>query len=413
MNFSKVTLSSSNNSRLPGVLYISYDGMLEPLGRSQVVAYLQQLASGRSFCLISYEKARDLAQSARCDALKKELSSFGVKWFPLRYHKCPSLFATSWDVLVGSFVALIVAKRNGVSVVHARGYVASVISLVVTRLTGAAFLFDMRGFWADEKLDGGWSDTSFLYRLAKHFERKFFRHADHVVCLTNAAVPIIQSLPYLQYRTPPITVIPTCADLERFKPNPYIVKPSVLTIGYVGTVTNWYLFAEVAACFAEIAIIKPEARFLIVNRNEHDFIYDTLRVAGVSLSSVELVSAEYHQVPALIARMHASVYFIKPVFSKQGSAATKLAELLGCGVPCLTNSGVGDVDQIFAGERIGIIIRSLDRASLISGVIKLLELVDDPETSNRCVSVASKYFSLVEGAKRYMRIYEGLDSLRV
>ena len=31
----------------PGILYISYDGMLEPLGAGQVVAYVEKLAAGR------------------------------------------------------------------------------------------------------------------------------------------------------------------------------------------------------------------------------------------------------------------------------------------------------------------------------------------------------------------------------
>ena len=46
------------------VLYISYDGMLEPLGQSQVLSYLKLLASDRSIHLISFEKAADWANVA-------------------------------------------------------------------------------------------------------------------------------------------------------------------------------------------------------------------------------------------------------------------------------------------------------------------------------------------------------------
>jgi hypothetical protein len=35
-----------------GVLYISYDGMLEPLGQSQVLAYLKRIAHGRRIHLL-------------------------------------------------------------------------------------------------------------------------------------------------------------------------------------------------------------------------------------------------------------------------------------------------------------------------------------------------------------------------
>ena len=43
------------------VLYISYDGMLEPLGQSQVLAYLKHLVADRPIHLISFEKAGDWA----------------------------------------------------------------------------------------------------------------------------------------------------------------------------------------------------------------------------------------------------------------------------------------------------------------------------------------------------------------
>ena len=47
----------------PGVLYITYDGMLEPLGQSQVLAYLKRRAVDRRIHLISFEKADDWANT--------------------------------------------------------------------------------------------------------------------------------------------------------------------------------------------------------------------------------------------------------------------------------------------------------------------------------------------------------------
>lgn len=41
------------------VLYMSYDGMLEPLGQSQVLAYLERLSADRTIHLISFEKPQD------------------------------------------------------------------------------------------------------------------------------------------------------------------------------------------------------------------------------------------------------------------------------------------------------------------------------------------------------------------
>ena len=45
-----------------GILYISYDGMLEPLGQSQVLAYLKRLAVGRRDSSDQFREAGRLGQ---------------------------------------------------------------------------------------------------------------------------------------------------------------------------------------------------------------------------------------------------------------------------------------------------------------------------------------------------------------
>ena len=306
------------------VLYISYDGMLEPLGQSQVLAYLKLLAADRSIHLISYEKAADWANVAARERLERDIAESGITWHPLRYHKRPTALATTWDIANGVRVGLWLVLRHRLHIVHARSYMPSVISLVLKYLARVRFIFDMRGFWADEKVDGGsWRQNSRIYHVTKWFERRFLLSADHVVSLTHAAVPIIQQFPYLKYRMPPITVIPTCADLTRFKPMPCKRETAGLIIGYVGTAGNWYLFDETAACFAELLRMRPDTKFLIINHGEHGYINERLAAAGVPSGAVELTTAAPSEMPHFIARMDASIFFIKPVFSKQASAATK------------------------------------------------------------------------------------------
>ena len=205
----------------PGVLYISYDGMLEPLGQSQVLAYLKRLAVGRRIHLISFEKAGDWANAVERERIASDIAGAGIAWHPLRYHKRPSALATLWDIACGIGVGLWLVLRHRLRIVHARSYVSSVMALALKRLTGVKYIFDMRGFWADERVDGGlWPRSGRMYRVAKGFERRFLLAADHVVSLTHAAVREMQRFDYLQGRMPPVTVIPTCADLARFTPLP-------------------------------------------------------------------------------------------------------------------------------------------------------------------------------------------------
>ena len=394
-----------------GILYISYDGMLEPLGQSQVLSYLRHLAVDREIHLISFEKADDWGNTSIRENLARDISDMGIVWHPLRYHKRPSALATAWDIACGIVVGLWLVLRHRLRIVHARSYVASVIALILKRLTGVKYVFDMRGFWADERVDGGlWPREGRMYRVAKWFERRFLLAADHVVSLTQAAVAEIQRFPYLaDGHMPPLSVIPTCADLTRFAPAQSRNAAGGFVLGYVGSAGTWYLFDEVAACFAELLGLRPDARLLIVNRGEHAYIRERLAAAGVPEAAVELTSATHAEVPGLMARMDAGIFFIKPVFSKQASAPTKLAEFLGCGVPCLGNAGVGDMADVLEGEAVGIVLRSFDSAALYQGLSELLALAALPQTSERCRAAAHKHFSLQEGVRRYSLIYAQLE----
>lgn len=387
-----------------GILYISYSGMLEPLGQSQVLAYQERIAEDRPVYLLSFERADDWARVHEREAISKRMAVAGIIWHPLRYHKRFSVLATAWDILRGTWRAWRLVRKHDLAIVHARSYICSVMALAIKRLTGAAYLFDMRGFWADERVDGGlWPAGGRMYRVAKWFERIFLLNADHVVSLTHAAVREMQTFPYLQERMPAMTVIPTCADLNKFRPGG---RPDPgFVLGYVGSAGTWYLFDEVVVAFNRLRQIRPDSKLLIINRREHRWILDHLAAAGVPAEAVEIHSASHAEVPGLMARMHAGIFFIKPVFSKLASAPTKLGEFLGCGVPCLSNSGVGDMAEILEGERVGVAVEGFEADTLDAALRRLVALVEDPAIRARCVSAARKHFSLEEGTSRYRQVY--------
>ncbi len=75
------------------VLYISYNGMLDPLGQSQVIPYLKELSrAGVRFTLLSFEGPKGYTSEGRerCERLRTELASSEIDWHFLRHHKRPS-----------------------------------------------------------------------------------------------------------------------------------------------------------------------------------------------------------------------------------------------------------------------------------------------------------------------------------
>ena len=398
------------------ILYISYDGLLEPLGQSQVLAYLKKLAQKHRVYLISFEKPQAWRDKGLCGRLQKVVKETGISWYVLRYHKNPSAPATGYDIFQGILLATWIVLRHHVEIVHARSYVASVVALCLKKAFGVKFVFDMRGFWADERVDAGlWAQSGELYRIAKWFELKFLLAADWVVSLTHAGVAEMRKFPYLQGRMPRFEVIPTCADLELFCPHDEKTTETddgSFTLGWVGAVKGWYLFDEALLFFRVLREKIPKARLCILNRENHPYILDRLSAHDISPELVEIKSVEHGVVPDEMAHMDVGMFFIMPVFSKRASAPTKLGEFLGCGVPCLANDGIGDMTQILESENVGVVIRDFDDESREEALKALLLLGSDPSVRQRCVGAAGKHFSLDEGVAAYDRIYKELTSLK-
>jgi glycosyltransferase involved in cell wall biosynthesis len=393
------------------VLYISYDGVLEPLGQSQVLAYLEKLAVENIIILISFEKKNLINNFGLKEKLRARLRIINVTWIPLRYHKSPLVIATALDIAFGAFVATYISLVRRPHIVHARSYVPALMALLIKRITGTKFLFDMRGFWADERTDGGlWPKNGRLYRLTKWFERFFLAAADHIVTLTYSSLVPLRALHPQVEKLPPITVIPTCVDLVRFAPFGITRSREEFTLGYVGSLGTWYLLDEMLTVFKVLQGCRAGAKLLIVNRSEHAKVAAAAANLDIDPSRIEIISAVFSDVPSLINRMDVGLMLIKPCFSKIASAPTKMAEYLACGVPCFGNIGVGDVEKILESNDVGVVLKGFDPLNIDKAIERMLTLLDDPQTAVRCRATALRLFSLEEGVQRYAQVYESMLS---
>jgi glycosyltransferase involved in cell wall biosynthesis len=154
--------------------------------------------------------------------------------------------------------------------------------------------------------------------------------------------------------------------------------------------------------------MRPDSRLLIVNRTEHDLVRNASAAIGLDRDAIELIAADHGDVPRHIARMSAGLAFYKPAYSEMACAPTKLAEYLGCGVPCLGNAGVGDLATILEDNQVGVAVTGFGEPELRSAIARLLELVESPGLPDRCRATAQRLFSLESGVAAYRSIYRNL-----
>lgn len=373
------------------VTYISYDGIGEPLGRSQVLAYLRRLAPDFEITLISFEKS--LHDNAR---IRAELTGLGIRWRPLRYHRRPPVVSTVLDVLAGVRALVGVARGGRPAIVHVRSYVSALIALLAHRATGAKLLFDIRGFWADERIEGGiWPEDGILYRIAKRCERWFFSRADAIVTLTRASIPQIRQ--WVGPRDVEIDVIPTCVDLDRFSGRPARDDgPHAVWSGSIGT---WYRFDLTAA------VARALSMPLTVLTRQTELAASVLDgYPGVVRSMAP------EEVPSQLFAGDVGLCLIRSSFSKLASAPTRFAEYLATGMPVVVTTGVGDLEAIVTDDRVGVVLRSEDEQSIRQAADEVRSMAADPEVRERCRRCAQARFDADAGAAAYAAIYRRLTS---
>ena len=225
----------------------------------------------------------------------------------------------------------------------------------------------------------------------------------------------MRSWDYLRDKKDNITVIPCCADLDHFDFRKNIfelsykldlgIKEGAFVLCYLGSVGTWYMQDEMLAYFKVQLNSIPNSVFLWITKDDSSVILKEAEKLGVA-DKIIVKSSERIDLPRLLSICDASIFFIKPLFSKKASSPTKQAELLGMGIPLICNSNVGDTKEILEKERVGLVVSDFNKAEYQNIVDSLSDIAKIDREHLR--NVAIKHFSLKEGVNKYDEVYKVL-----
>lgn len=401
------------------VLFISYNGMLDPLGQTQVIPYLRELAKrGVQFTLLSFERAAAFVGEGvrKREELRRELRQQGIEWHSLRYHQRPSVPATMYDVIAGIRKGKSLIKRNRIGLVHARSHIPATIALALKRRLGTKMIFDLRGLMAEEYVDAEhWREGSIPYRITKAAERRIFEETDAVVTLTERIWPIIREWQGLRGREVQHEVIPCCVDLslfkfsdeERAKRRAELGIGDKFTIVYSGSLDGWYLTEKMADFFAVFRRRRPDAHLLWLTNGSHERVKGLMASRKVEPDQFSVLSVPARLVPSYLAAADAGLSFIRRCFSKIASSPTKNAEYLACGLPLIINRGIGDSDALVEEWNAGVLLEDFTDAEYERIGSAIESMAGQRDARQRARSVAERLFDLqTVGVARYAALYE-------
>lgn len=406
-----------DDTRRARCLFVTYDGLTDPLGRSQILPYLTGLAAkGHRITILSCEKPERFERDVGLVATL--CSAAGLEWTPLRYHKSPAVLSSLYDCRAMLRKAARLHAEQDYDLVHCRSYLPALVGLSLQRRFGLPWIFDMRGFWIEERVEAGsWRLSNPVFRAVHRYfkarERAFLACASAIVSLTeSAARELIARDPGLAAR---ITIIPCCVDLDLFEQatperralsrEAHGISADATVLAYLGSLGGNYMLDEMLDLFVELRRIKPEARFLLVTMSDRAQIDKAVAARLLPSDSVVITASDRQKVPFHLAAADFGVAFKRASFSAKACSPTKLGEMLATGVPVIANAGVGDVEAVLAAPGAGAAISAFDATAYRAA---LAGLSDDSFERSLTRRVAERHFGLDQALGRYDVLYRRL-----
>jgi glycosyltransferase involved in cell wall biosynthesis len=371
-------------------LYLCYFGLREPLVQTQVLPYLREIKKLENIevSLLTFEPDfKEKWTDEQVEAERKKLTEENISWYCLPYHKRPSAPATAYDIFNGALLVRNLIRREKIDILHA----------------------------------GNWKENGLLYKSVKKAEKWLFRQSDGFVVLTERGREILfpesKETGFDQFGRP-VEVIPCCVDFNRFE----IVNDALRiemrrklnvenrrVIVYVGSFGGWYLTEEMANFFGTAKKRDASTFALVLTQSKTEIIADLLQKRGFSEDDFFIKKVLPGEIPAYLSAADIALSFIKACYSKQASSPTKIAEYLACGLPVVSNAGIGDLDAIIKNEKVGAIIEGFDEKSYSKALQEVEQLRQAEGFSDHCRQTAKRLFDLEEvGGKKYRNIYRNL-----
>lgn len=408
---------------LLSTLFITYNGLLDPLGGSQILPYLISIASHpRELHVISFEKPERFANGA--DALSTELSRRGIDWHPLQFTSRAGKLGKAWDLLRMYTTALVLQMRHRFGIVHCRSYLAMQTGCFLRRITGVKTIFDMRGLWVDDRLEGDlWPQDKWIYRQIyrtyKRIERRLLECADSIVVLTHRVVPEIHRI--APEATASLTVIPCCADFDHFDGPDAASRSTVrrelgvpsdaLMLSYLGSIGTVYLLEDMLRLFQLTAQSRREddVHLLLITQDwgpKEEELLSNLGLGNLR-SRIHVRPANRQEVPRFLGASDVTLSFRRSTYSQQACSPTKLAEAFAMGIPAISNAGIGDVEAITRNLDAGFIVDLTDPDALSKVAVEMETIAAKGGSGLR--ERARTTLGLEVAQERYRKLYGDLD----
>lgn len=404
---------------MKNVFFLSYDGLSDPLGFSQITPYLEIISKNKiKLNIVSFEKKNKY--KIHSQNINKILLKNNIKWYPLYYSNKFKKLSKIYDVLKFFLKVFIIIFLKQDVIFHARGHIPAYIAYIFHKIFKYKIIFDFRGLWIDERLDNGNIDMSkklekYIYYFLKKLEEKTLKVSSNIIVLTEKAKKELVNIYNINIEK--ISLIPCCTkySLTYFnnkqlasikKRLQFAEEDFVLT--YIGSLGGVYLLKNMLDFFLTMVKIKPNSFFLILTNNKEIAEREIYKNYLSIKKNIIVKNIQNHQISFYLSFTDYTISFIKPTYSRLASCPTKLSESFANGVPVISNENYGDINEIIINFKCGELIKEFNTISYKKTINKILN--SKPINRKFVRENTRDYFDINNAKIKYNLVYKDIIS---
>jgi hypothetical protein len=390
------------------VLFVSYDGLLDPLGKSQILPYIFGLRDrGFRFSIISFEK--NYRDPAEIEKLRKKLSSLGINWYFLKFLSGGGKKILS-RVIMGAMAVRRACQSKEIDFIHLRGFQSALI--LKFAFVGKPYIYDFRGFVVDEYAEMGVIRRGSIgNRLLKRIDRLMIKDMSALVTLEKSAEERLRK----NYCLPnvPTCVVRTSTNCKKYFPKSINSKGNPVRFVHLGgALFPPYQVDTVLEFVSRFSEVFGGASVSFFNEGQHSQIARAVEKSSIEKSLVSVEKVGHENVPGRLTEFDAGLIFIESSPSRRVCSPTRLGEYLAAGLPVVAGKGIevfNDIDREFDCIKLVDVEDGKLNISLET-IREIHEFIKSENRPNLCKQAAHAAFDVDTAIDKYFQLYSDLVS---